>query len=266
MIPTESRAPTVDTRGVTIGVVVGVPAAVAIGAVLATMRSLFDETNAALVLMVVVVAVAWIGGRAAGIVTALAAVLSFDFFHTEPYLSLTIDSRDDIETTVLLLVAGILAGTIATAGRVAKAKAGAAGTEIRRIHHVAEAAVSGREPAEVIAIAQDELRELLSLTEARFDAFPTDDREAHPRLGRNGAIEGVTERRFGRTSDGRTGFELPAGGVALHVLARGRPVGRFLLVPQPGVAVTLEQRLVAVAIADQVAAVWTPQPIKERPS
>ena len=68
--------------------------------------------------MIVVVAVAALGGRAAGIVTALAAVVSFDFFHTEPYLSLAIDSRDDIETTVLLLVAAVLVGTIASAGRI----------------------------------------------------------------------------------------------------------------------------------------------------
>ena len=73
---------------------------------MAAFRAIFDTTNAALVLMIVVVAVAALGGRVAGVVTALAAVVSFDFFHTEPYLSLTIDSRDDIETTVLLLIAG----------------------------------------------------------------------------------------------------------------------------------------------------------------
>ena len=53
--------------------------------------------------MIVVVAVAALGGRMAGIVTALAAVASFDFFHTRPYLSMAIDSREDVETTVLLL-------------------------------------------------------------------------------------------------------------------------------------------------------------------
>jgi hypothetical protein len=42
-------------------------------------------------------------------------------------------------------------------------------------------------------------------------------------------------------------------------------VGRFLVVPRPGIAVTLEQRLVAVAIADQVAAIWTPSATKEPP-
>jgi len=259
VLPTEPRTPTVDTRGVTIGLVVGVPATVTVGAVLATLRSLFDETNAALVLMIVVVAVAMVGGRAAGIVTALAAVVSFDFFHTEPYLSLAIDSRDDVETTLLLLVAGVLVGTIATAGRVARARAGTAGNEIRRIHRVAEASVSGRSPADVIAIAQDELRALLDLAESRFEAFPTEDLRVRPRIGRNGSIEGVLDRTFRRNDDGRSGFELPADGVELPVLARGQPIGRFLLVPRPGVAVSLEQRLVAVAIADQVAAVWTPQ-------
>ena len=108
----------VDTTGLMIGVVVGVPAAVGAGAVMAAFRPLFDGTNTALVLMIVVVAVAALGGRAAGIITALIAVVSFDFFHTEPYLSLTIDSRDDIETTLLLLVAGVLVGTIASAGPV----------------------------------------------------------------------------------------------------------------------------------------------------
>jgi hypothetical protein len=69
------------------------------------------------------------------------------------------------------------------------------------------------QPADVIAIAQDELRELLGLH----------------------------------------GVEL------LPVLARGQHIGRFLLSPTHGVAASLEQRLVAVAIADQVAAVWIPE-------
>jgi hypothetical protein len=35
----------------------------------------------------------------------------------------------------------------------------------------------------------------------------------------------------------------------------GRKLGRFVLRPTPGVGVTLEQQVVAVAIADQVGAV-----------
>ena len=253
----------VDTTGLMIGVVVGVPATVAAGAVMAAFRPLFDGTNAALVLMIVVVAVAALGGRAAGIITALVAVVSFDFFHTEPYLSLTIDSRDDVETTLLLLIAGVLVGTIASAGQSARSRAGSARSEVLRIHRVAEAAVSGRDAASVIAIAQDELRELLELRESRFEALPASDDVSHPRIGRNGAVEGQTAMRFGRGAGGRGGFELPTEGVELPVLARGQHIGRFVLVPTPGVAVSLEQRTVAVAIADQVAAVWIPKE-KER--
>ncbi|MET0578904.1 MAG: DUF4118 domain-containing protein, partial [Ilumatobacteraceae bacterium] len=150
-----------------IGAAVGVPAAIGVGALMAVLRPLFDTTNAALVLMIVVVAVAALGGRAAGIVTALAAVASFDFFHVKPYLSLAIDSRDDVETTILLLIAAVLVGTIASHGRSARHREGSARSEIRRIHRVAEAAVSGRSSAEVIAAAQDELRELMALQESR---------------------------------------------------------------------------------------------------
>ena len=224
--------------GLAIGVMVGVPAAVVMGAGLALFRSVFDATNAALVLMIVVVAVAALGGRAAGIVTALAAVASFDFFHTQPYLSLAIDSRDDIETTALLLVAAVLVGTLASRGRTAARRAGAASSEVRRIHHVAETAVHGAAAAEVIAVAQDELGALLTLRACRFEALPSADLRVRPRIGRSGAIEGVADRRFGRLPDGAGGFELPAQGAELPVLVRGQQVGRFVLEPQPGVAVS----------------------------
>jgi hypothetical protein len=64
--------------------------------------------------------------------------------------------------------------------------------------------------------------------------------------------------RFGLADGGRGGFERPEEGVELPVLARGQHIGRFVLVPNPGVPVSLDQRMVAVAIADQVAAVWVP--------
>ena len=256
--------PGIDRTGLVIGVAVGIPVTVAVAAVMATARSFFDTTNAALVLMIVVVAIAAVGGRTAGIVTALIAVVSFDFFHTQPYLSLAIDSRDDIETTVLLLVAAVLVGTIATAGRSARRRETTARAEIRRIHRVAEIAASGADPAQVIEVAQHELRDLLHLQQSRFEALPIESDTVLPRLGRNGAIDGVTERQFRIADDGRSGFELPEAGVELPVLARGQHIGRFVLVPTRGEPATLEDRLVAVAIADQVAAVWLPSDPRSR--
>jgi Domain of unknown function (DUF4118) len=245
----------IDTTGIVIGVTVGIPAAIGTGAALALARGVFRQTNAALVLMIVVVVVAAIGGRAAGMITALAAVLSFDFFHTRPYLSLTIDSRDDIETTILLLVAGIIVGTVASSGRRARLQAADARTEIRRIHHVAEVAAGGADAATVIGTAQDELRALLSLRESRFEAMPFTHTVRRPQLSRSGSIDPHQTMHF---THRRTGFELPADGVDLPVLARGQQIGRFVLIPYPGVATTLEQRVAAVAIADQAGTVWTP--------
>jgi K+-sensing histidine kinase KdpD len=255
--PTE---PGIDPTGLVIGVAVGIPAAVVVGALLALARDVFDQTASALILMIVVVAVAALGGRAAGVITAFAAVASFDFFHTQPYLSLTIDSRDDVETTILLLIAGLIVGTVASWGRRATHRASEARAEINRIHRVAEVAASGADVATVIGTAQDELRSLLTLRVCRFEAIPFDDDDdlRRPRLGRNGSLELQPMMRFARSGH-RAGFELPGEGVDLPVLARGREVGRFVLIPTPGVPATLEERVVAVAIADQVATVWSPE-------
>src|SRR5215203_4158084 len=73
--------------------------------------------NIALILMATVVIAASLGDRAAGVVGALTATLSFDFFHTKPYLSLTMTSADDVETALVLLVTGIFVGTLAARRR-----------------------------------------------------------------------------------------------------------------------------------------------------
>jgi hypothetical protein len=51
------------------------------------------------------------------------------------------------------------------------------------------------------------------------------------------------------------GFEIPPDGMELPVLGRGHLLGRFVLDPQPLTGVSLEERVVAVAVADQVGAV-----------
>ena len=245
-----------DAGGVTIGMAIGAPAAIAVGAILTSARWAVNSVNTALIFMVLVVAVAALGGRAAGAITAVASVMSYDFFHTEPYLSMAIESRDDIETTVLLLVAGLLVGTIASKGRSARHRETATRVEVRRVHRVAEATATGRPPMAVLDVAQDEITALLDLAACWFEPVPYTDDPARPRLGRNGAIQAQSSFRFRRDRDGRTGFELPPEGVELQVLARGHHVGRFVLVPNPHTATTVDERLITVAIADQVGAAW----------
>jgi hypothetical protein len=249
-----------DAGGVTIGLAVGAPAAIAIGVGLTSVRWAVNGVNVALIFMMLVVAVAALGGRAAGVITAVTAVMSYDFFHTEPYLSMAIESRDDIETTVLLLVAGLFVGTIASRGRSSRHRETATRFEARRVHRVAEATATGWSTGAVIDVAQHEITALLGLASCRFETFPDEDDEPRPRLCRNGTVEAQTLFRFRRSRNGRVGFELPPEGVELEVLARGRHVGRFVLIPNPGTATTIDDRLMTVAIADQVGAAWPSPP------
>lgn len=227
-------------------------APILVAALLVGVRGETTGGNLALVLVVVVVLAAAFGGRGAGAVAAVLAAVSYDFFLTQPYLSLAITSRDDIETTVLLLIVGVIVGTVSARAAKASASAAAGHAEIRRIHRVAELLAAGDEPPEVIAAAQDELEGLLSLRSARFESLPAG--EPLPRLERSGVLH-TSEYRYRPE-----GFELPAEGVELPVLARGRPVGRFVLLPTPGIGCSLDQRVVAVAIADQVGAALAASP------
>ena len=74
---------------------------------LVPLRDFLGAANVAIILLLGVQVVAIIGGRGGGILAAIVAALSFDFFFTEPYLRLVITDRHDIITAVLLLVAGI---------------------------------------------------------------------------------------------------------------------------------------------------------------
>ena len=63
----------------------------------------------------------------------------------------------------------------------------------------------------------------------------------------NGTIDRQTLRL------GRGGFELTRDGAEVVVIGRAGTVGRFDLLPTPGRGVPVEQRLVAVALAGQLA-------------
>jgi hypothetical protein len=229
-----------------VGLVLGWLAPISVGAALVGVRDHIQNANVALILVVVVVAAAAVGGRLAGATAAVVSALSFTFFHTQPYLRLTIDSADDVETTLLLLAVGLLVGHITARSMRARASAVESSLEIRRIHRVAERAARGEEAAGVVEAAQDELVQLLTLQACRFEAQPF--LTALPRLERSGLLD----QRVWRYRDG--GFELSPEGVELPVYGRGQQLGRFVLEPTAGVGVSLDQRVVAVAIADQVGA------------
>ncbi len=232
-------------------------APILVASALVPLREVTANTNLGLVLVAVVVFAAAGGGRQAGAVAAVVAAVSFDFFLTEPYLRLAIASRDDVETTVLLLAVGLFVGHVGARARRARSTADARHGEIRRIYRVAELAARGDDASDVIMAAQAELTMLLRLRGCRFEAAPFSP--PLERLERSGV---VSWSEF-RLRDG--GFELPPDGVELPVLGRGNVLGRFVLDPTPGTGVSLEERVVAVALADQVGAVLAaPQPGEKR--
>jgi Domain of unknown function (DUF4118) len=235
-----------------VAVLVGSVGPILVAAALVPFRGEINNANIGLVLVVIVVAAASIGGRGVGALAAVSAALAFNFFHTQPYLRLTIESADDVETTVLLLLVALAVGQIASTARTRKAAVAEGRSEIARIHRLAEMVACGEEPAEVLFAAQEQLVALLGLTRCRFEAPPY--QAELPRLERSGVVVGPTRWRVARSG----GFELPETGVELPVLARGHSIGRFVLEPGSGVGVSLDQRVVAVAIADQVGAAVGP--------
>ena len=120
-----------------------------------------------------------------------------------------------------------------------------------QIRRLADQVARGHESADVIATARAELVELFALVDCQFEAAPFKDRLDLPQLERNGV---VAHRRYRLKPGGDLEVELPAEGIALPVLSRGQIVGRFLLDFGPGAGATLEQRVVAIALADQVGA------------
>ena len=98
----------------------------------------------------------------------------------------------------------------------------------------------------MIEQTNDSLVTLLSLRACRFDRALSDPPLAQIQSNGDVALVGM---RWPAKEIGLPGPEA-------EILAkwRGRVVGRFVVTPTPGAAVTLEQRIVAVAVVDVVAA------------
>lgn len=227
-----------------LAVMVGGIVPILVAGALVGVRHQVQTSTVALLLLVVVVTTATAGGRLPAFASAVTAALSLNFFHTQPFLRLSIDSAEDAETAVLLLVVGLISGHVAARGHAAR-RFGRA--EIQRIHRVADMTARGDHVGDIIESAERELQDLLALRHCRFEPAPS-SREI-PRIERTGAVN-ARHHRF--TLSG--GLVLPANGIGLPVWGRGVLQGQFILLPSPDRGASVEQRLMAVTIADQVGA------------
>jgi hypothetical protein len=226
------------------GFAVAAPAGMAL--LLVPFRDHVVTANVALVLMAVVVGTAVWGGGAAASVAAVTSALAFDFVYTVPYWHFRIDARDDVETTVLLLVVGLFVGHVAASGWRSARAAESRSADIRRLYRLAALSARGDDATDLIMAAQEELIGLLRLRDCRFEAPPFD--ETYERLERNGLVA------WPELHVGARGFALPSAGVELLVQGRGQLLGRFVMEPADGGGASLDRRVVAVAVADQVGA------------
>ena len=217
----------------------------AVCAVLVAFRGHLAATNAALILVVVVVAAAAFGHRAAGALAAVSAAVWFDFFLTQPYERFAITKSGDIITAVLLLLVGLAVSELTARARRLRTIVVTDTDYLAQIHHTA-ALTQSTAPADTMV---DQVRaQLVGLLHLRACRFEYGSLLGHPwRLEQDGSVV-----RDGRDRDAEWP-EPPDEEIELRVFGNGRFYGRFMMRPTPATAPSLQARLVAVTLADQVA-------------
>jgi K+-sensing histidine kinase KdpD len=242
-----------------LAILIGLAAPLALTAILVPFRTSFPNTDAALTLILVVVAVAAFGSRPAGILAAVSAAVWFDFFLTRPYERFSITRTSDIETTVLILVIGVAVTEIAVWGRRQQLAATRRAGYLAGINLAAGTVAVGGSASALIDDVSRRLVRLLSARECRFEHGVAGlGRPA--RLRQDGEVVTPDQQVLAVDRDG-----LPAT-TELLVENHGVLRGRFLLIAEPGARPTVEQRLVAVAFADQVgAALAADGPVRTSP-
>ena len=113
-------------------------------ALLVPFRDEIDNANLALILVLVVVVAAILGGRRAGALAAMTSTLAFDFFLTRPFLSARIESADDVETARSSSRSACWSARWRRAAAAPVASRKRAADAIFRVHRVADADRAGR--------------------------------------------------------------------------------------------------------------------------
>jgi K+-sensing histidine kinase KdpD len=216
--------------------------------VLAGFRDSIANTDAALGLVLLIVAAGSTGIRAAGMLTALSSAVWFDFFLTEPFNRFAISKRADIETAALLMLVGVAVTEIALWGRRQQARAS---REQGYLDGVLRASVAvGAGPASSDALIDyvcQQLVEVLRIDRCRFE---TGAAAALASINNDGTVSynghPIDVARRGLPTDTEISLVVPGGGT---------PGGAFLLTAATGsVRPSPEQLRVAVALANQVSA------------
>ncbi len=231
-----------------LAVIAAILAPLIITVILVPFRTSVANTDAALILVAVIVAIAANGDRRAGYLAAVWSALTFDFFLTRPYERFTITRGSDIQTAVLLVVIGGAVTELAVWGRRQRADADRRASYLAGVHAAAEAALAGQPRAVVIERVTQQLQGLLGLKSCRYQSGIAG--LGHPaRLQHDGRVT-VARHTWPVSAEGFP----PDRPVELLLESHGVLQGRFLMLPRPDSRPSLESRQVAAALADQVSA------------
>ena len=234
-----------------VGVAAGAIAPFLVAFALSFVRSSLPNSTSALVLMAFVVGIASFAGRIAGIVASASAAAFFDFFLTRPFDEFAIARTSEAETACAIVIIGVLVTEVSVKARERYAIALAEGTHLAFLRECAELVATGASAEDVLSAATGALSEVLGLENCRYEQGTP--REGRWQLGRNAEIERGGER-YDAASRG-----LPAEGADLPVSNRGRVVGHFVLRQAAPCHLTIEARVTAVALADEVGSALEPK-------
>ena len=226
---------------------------VAVCAVLAGVRDWVGPGDAALVVVLVVVGAAALGSLLDGVVAALVGTLAFDVFLTVPYGSVTIASRDDVQTAVLLVTVGLIVSGLAERGRRQAQDAARERGHLEGLLGATAMAAEGTTPAD--AVVDLVCRQVIEVLGVETCVLRPGSPTGTPRLERDGTLT----RDGHRLDVARSG--LPVLDVVELAVVHGREqLGCLVLSSPTRVARPTRQQLrVAVALADQAGAVLADQ-------
>jgi hypothetical protein len=199
-------------------------------ALMSTFRNNLENTNAALVLVLVVVAAASTGIRLAGVLALAFAIID----------------RADIETTVLLVLVGLAVSEIAYWGRTQQAEASRHEGFLAGVIEASGVVAAGDSPTETLVDHVE--RQIVQILKLDRCVFSSTVRIGLPILQPDGTVvrhgQALDVDRFGLPTDSH-----------VQLLAQSGGTNEFLLTAATRIArPSLEARRVAVTLADQVAA------------
>jgi hypothetical protein len=188
--------------------------------------------------------------------TSVVAVLAFNFFHTRPYLSFTVDGGHDVLTLGLLLVGGVVASEAAHRSRRAQAEERAARATVARVGRLASDLAHGA-PHDLAGHAERLVRAEVGAAPVRVE-IPA-GAEPLPRAHRDGSLDPEPGSRV------RCSAALHDGPVAFPITFADRVFGR-VVVDASGGGLDPDTVATVAVLVDQVALALARTPVPAGPT